>query len=79
MLNENQREIIVQMFDTIDDALPLTDMAQDLRELGYASASRIIRDAIQEGLLYVDAVEDDGTVYLALTDWGEEIWEELNE
>lgn len=77
-IQDNQREIVVEMFERKGIALVLNDMIEILRDK-YIQPGRIIRDAIQENLLFVDAIEDDGTVYLALSDWGEELWEKQHE
>ena len=78
MLQQNQRYIIVSMFSSINDALPLCDILDILKkEHGYNTSGSIIRDAIQEGLIYVDNIENNGEVYLALTDYGERTWSEL--
>lgn len=80
MLQQNQRYLIVGMFLKINDALPLCDIFNSLKkDYNYSNPGSIIRDAIQEGLIYVDNIDNNGDVYLALTDYGESMWEEQSE
>lgn len=76
----NQRELIVALFDEIDRSLSVNYIIDVLKqEHDYKISGQILRDAIQEGVLYVDKITDDGVVYLALDDWGETIWKDLYE
>jgi hypothetical protein len=79
VIRENQREIIVGTFDEIDSSLPIEHILDILiQKYGYKIPGKILRDAIQEGILYVDEITDEGVVYLALDDWGETIWRSLH-
>ena len=76
MLQETQVGILVRMFDATSDAIPIKYIIKTLKtKHSYEHPGRIVRDALLEGLFYVDKIEDDGTTYLALTDSGEEKWE----
>lgn len=63
---------IMKIFDNPEYAYPLEDVIEELEGLGHHNPGTIITCAIQDELLYVDNVEDDGTVYLALVDQVEE-------
>ncbi len=43
-------------------------MVEEFKKLGYSEPGNIITFAIQEELLYVDSIENDGTVYIATVD-----------
>ncbi len=68
---------IVDMFFNINDAIPIEDIANELDELGYQHPGKIIGNAM-ENILYIDDIEDDGSIYVALTSTGEELWREHN-
>lgn len=68
---------IVNIFSNIDDAIPIEDIANELDELGYQHPGKIIGRAIGN-ILYIDDIEDDGSIYVALTSTGEELWKENN-
>lgn len=74
-----ERKDIINIFDDIDDALPLLDIMHVLKELGHDNAAEIIIDAIRDNILYVDDLEDDGKVYIALAELGEEMWDNYHE
>lgn len=76
----NQREIIVGIFDEKHHSLSVEYILEMLKQkYDYKSPGRILKDAVQEGILYVDSITDDSIVYLALDDWGETIWDDLHE
>lgn len=70
----DQEGDIVDVFDDINEALPITDIERELTESGYSNAYKIIYHAIRDDLLYIDDIEHDGVIYLALTDAGEALW-----
>lgn len=78
MLSEGIRQIIVDIFEKVNEALSVTYMLDVLkREHDYlVMPEDILRDAIEEGLIYVDTIKDDGTVYLGLGAFGESRWRE---
>lgn len=82
MLTDKQKEVIVLQFDKPNTTLELKFLINELRK-EYQQPDRVVRDALLEGLLYVDSIDDavDGAYYirLALTDSGEDIWGDLNE
>lgn len=71
----DQESDIVEVFDDVDDALPITDIEYELVESGYSNANEVIHHAIRDDILYVDGIDPDGVIYLALTDKGETLWE----
>lgn len=73
----NEKDDIVNMFYNIDDAIPIEDIANELEELGYRHPGKII-GSVMEDILYIDDIEDDGSIYVALTIAGEELWREHN-
>lgn len=79
MLRQNQRYIIVGIFSDIKEAWSVKQMIDILERVhGYENPGWMIRDAIQEGLLYVDNIDNNGVVFLALTDFGEETWWQIH-
>lgn len=66
---------IVEVFSDVNEALPITDIEKELTESGYSNAYEVIYHAIRDDLLYIDDIEPDGIIYLALTDKGEALWE----
>ena len=78
MLENTQIEAIANAFDDPDETIELFDLWKLLSE-DYAKPNRLIRDALLEDLLYVDTIEDDKTIMLALTEWGEAVWAEIQE
>ena len=80
MLEDNQIEAIAELFDDSEETIELSYLSKQLLdEYGYTKPNRLIRDALLDGLLYVDTIEDDDSVMLALTDWGESVWDSLQE
>lgn len=78
--DDNKEDIkdIIGIFEYIDDALLLEDIIQELKDLGYVSPGDVILDALRDELLYVDDIDDDGNIYLALAESGEKLWELKN-
>ena len=74
---EKRKEIdgILEAFDDPDCAYPLEDIIESLKDSGYADPGIVIVDAIGENILCVDSIENDETMYLALTKEGETLWE----
>jgi hypothetical protein len=72
---EEDRDVINDVrsiFDDPDCAYPLNDVIAELKELEYDNPGGVITLSLQDEVIYVDSVEDDGTVYLALTEQDEE-------
>lgn len=63
---------IKKIFENYEYAYPLEDIIEEIKNLGYKNPGMIITNAIQDDLLYVDSIEDDGIVYLALIEQDEE-------
>ncbi len=53
-------------------AYPLEDVIEELKKLGYDNPGKIVLCAIQDEFLYIDDIEDDGVVYLAIVDQDKE-------
>ncbi|MCJ7572096.1 MAG: hypothetical protein MUO82_09520 [Candidatus Thermoplasmatota archaeon] len=81
MLQQNQRYIITELFRTVNETLELKHILNELKnQYGYENSGSLIRDAILEGLLYVDLIENNGRIYLGLTTtFGENTWWEQHE
>jgi len=80
-LEDKERNDIVEIFDAIDDAIPLVNMIAELAELGYSEPGNTVVNAMREDILYVESIEyTEGciTVYMALTVPGEKIWESVH-
>ena len=69
---------ILEAFGDADCAYPLEDIIDSLKDSGYADPGTIIVDAITDGILCVDSIEEDETIYIALTKEGESLWESCN-
>jgi hypothetical protein len=72
---EIDRDVIkdlISIFDDVNFAYSLNDVIAELRELGYDNPGTIITLALQDDVIYVDSVEDSGTVYLAVVEQDEE-------
>lgn len=80
MLTDKQKEAIVSKFDDFNTTLEIKFLINEIRRDDYEKPNRVVRDALLEGLLYVDSIDDaiDDTYYiwLALTDWGMDVWED---
>lgn len=74
-----ERRDIINIFDDIDDALSLSDVMRVLKELGHDNAAELIIDAMRDDILYVDDIEDDGKIYIALAELGEDMWNNYHE
>lgn len=72
-----ERKDIVNLFEHINDAVLLSDLISTLKDSGYNNSGEMIKDAIENGILYIDEIEDENTIYIALTDKGEDIWEAI--
>lgn len=52
-------------------------MEQLKDSFGYKKPNRIIRAALREDFLYIDNITEDQDFMLGLTEWGEEVWEDV--
>lgn len=76
-IEDKERNDIAEIFDAIDDAIPLVNMIAELADLGYSEPGKIVVNAMREDILYVESIEyTEGciTVYMALTASGEKLW-----
>ncbi len=81
MSSDRQIDIILSIFDNIDQSLTLDHIIEQL-STNYKYPEKVVKEAIDEGLLYIDEITDIRTnnqVFLALTEWGEELWDDLYE
>ena len=92
MLTNEEVEIIVGCYENTDTALEMFHISDRL-EGQVDNLERVIRDAINDGLLYVDDIvyirkpgdfqvignRGGSGVFLALSKWGEDVWGILNE
>ena len=72
---------IAEIFNAIDDAIPLVDIIAELADLGYSEPGKIVVNAMQENILYVESIDYvDGSiaVYMALTVPGEKLWKSVH-
>ena len=67
-MNSDIEDDIMGIFEKPDCAYPLEDIIEELKKLGYPNPGPIVLYAIQDELLYIDSIEDDGVVYLAIED-----------
>lgn len=74
---EKKEEIddILEAFDDSDYAYPLEDLTKSLRDTGRENPGAIILGAINDKILYIDDIDEDETMYLALTPEGTSLWE----
>ncbi|MFA4958144.1 MAG: hypothetical protein WC556_14340 [Candidatus Methanoperedens sp.] len=77
MLTDKQKETIVDKFDKSNTTFEIKFLIDELGKDGYEKPNRVIRDALLEGLLYVDTIDDEFDIWLALTDWGRDIWNDI--
>ena len=75
---ENEQERIVKMFKKIENEYPVIDIIQELESNGYQNSGEIILDTINDDLLHVSSIDDDGTVNLKLGSKGKDKWKEYN-
>ena len=78
--DERREEIedILEAFDDADYAYPLEDIIQSLKDSGYADPGTVVVDAMSDGILCIDSIDEDEVVYFALTKKGEALWESCN-
>lgn len=76
MLTDKQKEIIVSKFDKTNTTLELKFLIDELIKENYEKPNRVVRDALLEGLLYVDNIDNDIDIWLALTEWGRDVWDD---
>jgi hypothetical protein len=75
MNTEKTRDVIsdiTKIFDDTNCAYSLKDVIDELKRLGYENPGTAILYAMQDDLLCVDSIEDDGLVYLAILEQDEE-------
>ncbi len=68
---EQERDIeedILKVFEHPEYAYPMIDVIEEFKKLGYSEAGKAILYAIQDELLYLDSIDEDGTVYIAVVD-----------
>lgn len=66
--NVDVTDDIKKIFEDPEYAYPLEDIITELKELGYANPGSVVLCAIQDEILYLDSIEDSGTVFIALVD-----------
>lgn len=64
--NSGVMDKLTSIFDDPECAYSLIDVMEELEEIGYENPGGIITLALQDNVLYVDSIDKDGTVYLAL-------------
>jgi hypothetical protein len=78
-LSDPQRFSLLSLFDSQEETIAVDWLVNALRRPsrgGYQHPERIVRDALEEGLLYVDSIGRDGTTFVGLTEDGESEWRE---
>ena len=69
VVDENDvKDDIMKIFEDADYAYPLEDIIEELRKFGYVSPGSVVLGALQRDVLYIDSIEDDGIIYLAVTE-----------
>ena len=78
--DERREEIddILDAFDDADYAYPLEEIIQSLRDSGYPDPGTTIVDAINDGILCMDSIDEDDVTYITLTKEGESLWKSHN-
>jgi hypothetical protein len=80
VLSEPQRVSLLSLFDSDDETIAVDWMVKELKKPklgGYLHPERIVRDGLEEGLLYVDSIGADGSTYVGLTEAGETDWHDV--
>lgn len=67
--------LVLDCFEEIDEAITYVYIEGYLSENGFDIPDRVIRSLIEKGILQIDRFQPE--VYLALTSYGERLWEEL--
>jgi len=73
---EISEEHILEIFANSEYSYLLEDVIKRLSEMGYNSPGASILYAIQDGILCIDDIEDNGSVYLAVVEDDEDEVEE---
>ena len=69
VVDENDMKYdVMKIFEDADYAYPLEDVIEELRKFGYVNPGSVILSSLQREILYIDSIEDDGTVFLAVTE-----------
>lgn len=77
VLSESQAVALLGQFDSLDETVAVDWLVKSLRKPkagGYHYPERIVQDAIEDGILYVDSVDSGGHTFLGLTKEGEDKW-----
>jgi hypothetical protein len=69
---------ILNVFDDSDYAYSLVDIIKSLNGAGYPIPGDVIVESLSDDILYVDDIDENETIYLALTKKGGSLWESLN-
>lgn len=56
---------MLKIFTDNEYAYVLEDVIKKLAEMGYSNPGTVVLHTIQDEILYIDHIEDDGTVYIA--------------
>lgn len=75
VLTDRAIDIILDLFETPEWAVSFDHIKEELKKHNYKRPDIVIRDLINEGILQIDKFEPE--MYLALTKYGEELWEEM--
>ena len=62
-------EDMLKIFTDNEYAYVLEDVLNKMTEMGYDNPGVAILQAIQDELLYIDHIENDGTVYIATVEY----------
>lgn len=79
-LTQEQRDLLVSIFDNKSQTLTIEFLVEVFEGLGYTEqgGSTIIKQCLDEGIAYVDMIRNRGRdVFIGLTDFGESIWEDI--
>lgn len=79
MLTDAQIYSILEIYDSTNTTYETFYLIDEMKKAGHEKSNQIIRDALLDGLLYVDNItgnDGDVNMLLGLTDWGERLWME---
>lgn len=68
---------ILDIFEDIEYAYLMGDIVDELEDTGYADPRRVIVDALRT-ILYIDSIDEDDNVFIALNEKGEKLWKQYN-
>ena len=77
MLSERQAFVLASLYESPNETLEINYLMDLLGDEGYSVPNRIIKDAILEGIIYIDSITDARKIMVGLTKIGVKIWRKI--